>query len=53
VHYYGGWHSHGPLKLMGGGGGALLVRCQTHTLLHDCPGGVVLEVEQVLRVPGQ
>jgi hypothetical protein len=42
-----------PLKLMGGGGGALLVHRQTHTLLHAYPGGVVLDVEQVLREPGQ
>jgi hypothetical protein len=33
--------------------GALLVCCQTHTLLHAHPSGVVLEVEQLLRVPGQ
>jgi hypothetical protein len=32
---------------------ALLVRRQTHMLLHACPGGVVLKVEQVLCVPGQ
>jgi hypothetical protein len=42
-----------PLNLTGGGSGTLLVRRQTHTLLHACPGGVVLEVEQVLCVPGQ
>jgi hypothetical protein len=42
-----------PLKLMEGGGGALLIRRQTHTLLHARPGGVVLEVEQVLCIPGQ
>jgi hypothetical protein len=42
-----------PLKLVGGGGGILLVRHQTRTLLHAYPGGVVLEVEQVLRVPSQ
>jgi hypothetical protein len=42
-----------PLKVTRGGGGALLVRRQTHMLLHARPGGVVLEVEQVLRVPGQ
>jgi hypothetical protein len=42
-----------PLKLVGGGGGALLVRHQTHMLLHARPGGLVLEVEQVLHVPGQ
>jgi hypothetical protein len=41
------------LKLMGGGDGALLVCRQTHTLLHARPGDVVLEVEQVLHVPGQ
>jgi hypothetical protein len=42
-----------PLNLTGGGGGTLLVRRQTRTLLHTCPGGVVLEVEQVLCVPSQ
>jgi hypothetical protein len=42
-----------PLNLSGGGSGTLLVRCQTHTLLHACPGGAVLKVEQVLLVPGQ
>jgi hypothetical protein len=42
-----------PLKLAGGGGGTLLVRRQTRTLLHAHPGGVVLEVEKVLHVPGQ
>jgi hypothetical protein len=31
----------------------LLVCCQTHTLLHAGPGGVVLEVEQVLCVPSK
>jgi hypothetical protein len=42
-----------PLNLAGGSGGTLLVRRQMHKLLHACPGSVVLEVEQVLRVPGQ
>jgi hypothetical protein len=42
-----------PLKLAGGGGGALLVRHQMCTLLHAYPGSVVLEVEQVLCRPGQ
>jgi hypothetical protein len=42
-----------PLNLMGGGSGTLLVRHQTRTLLHACPGSVVLKVEQVLHVPGQ
>jgi hypothetical protein len=42
-----------PLRLAGGGGGGLLIRRQTHTLLHAHPSGVVLEVEQVLRVSGQ
>jgi hypothetical protein len=42
-----------PLNLTGGGSGTLLVRRQTRTLLHACPGGVVLKVERVLRVPGQ
>jgi hypothetical protein len=41
------------LNHAGGGSGTLLVRRQTHTLLHACPGGVVLKVEQVLCVPGQ
>jgi hypothetical protein len=42
-----------PLNLMDSGSGTLLARRQTCTLLHACPGGVVLEVEQVLRVPSQ
>jgi hypothetical protein len=42
-----------PLNLTGGGSGTLLVRHQTHMLLHACPDGVVLKVEQVLHVPGQ
>jgi hypothetical protein len=42
-----------PLDLIGGGSGTLLVRYQTRTLLHACPGGVMRQVEQVLRVPGQ
>jgi hypothetical protein len=42
-----------PLKLMGSGSSTLLICRQTRTLLHACPGGVVLEVEQVLRIPGQ
>jgi hypothetical protein len=42
-----------PLDLTGGGSGTLLVRHQTRTLLHACPGDVVLQVEQVQRVPGQ
>jgi hypothetical protein len=42
-----------PLNLMDGGSGTLLAHRQTRTLLHAYPGGVVLEVEQVLRVPGQ
>jgi hypothetical protein len=42
-----------PLNLVGGGSGTLLVHHQTRTLLHAYPGGVVLKVEQVLRVPGQ
>jgi hypothetical protein len=41
------------LNLSCGGGGTLLVRHQTCTLLHSCLGGVVLEVEQVLCVLGQ
>jgi hypothetical protein len=31
----------------------LLICCQTHTLLHASTSGVVLEVEQVLHLPGQ
>jgi hypothetical protein len=42
-----------PLNLSCGGGGTLLVHRQTCTLLPGCPGGVVLEVEQVLHVLGQ
>jgi hypothetical protein len=42
-----------PLNLASSGGGTLLIRCQTCTLLHTCPGDVVLEVEQVLCVVGQ
>jgi hypothetical protein len=42
-----------PLNLSCSGGGTLPVRRQTRTLLPGCPRGVVLEVEQVLRVLGQ
>jgi hypothetical protein len=42
-----------PLNLSCNSGSTLLVRRQTYTLLPGCPGGVVLEVEQVLRVLGQ
>jgi hypothetical protein len=42
-----------PLNLASGGGGTLLVRRQTCMLLRSYPGGFVLEVEQVLRIPGQ
>jgi hypothetical protein len=42
-----------PLSLAGGGSGTLLVLHHTRTLLHACPGGVVLKVEQVLCVPSQ
>jgi hypothetical protein len=42
-----------PLNLSCGGGSTLLVCHQTRTLLPGCPRGVVLEVEQVLRVHGQ
>jgi hypothetical protein len=42
-----------PLKLMGDGSDTPFVRRQTCTLLHACPGGVVLKVEQVMSVPGQ
>jgi hypothetical protein len=38
---------------MGGDSGTLLVHRQTRTLLHACPDGVVLKVEQVLLIPGQ
>jgi hypothetical protein len=38
---------------MGGGSGTLHVCCQTCTLLDACPGGVVLEVEQLLCILGQ
>jgi hypothetical protein len=41
------------LKLVGSGSGTLLVRRQTRMLLHSCPSGVVLEVEQVLCISGQ
>jgi hypothetical protein len=42
-----------PLNLSCGGGGTLSIRRQIRTLLPGCPRGVVLEVEQVLRVLGQ
>jgi hypothetical protein len=42
-----------PLNLTGGVSGTLLVRRQTRTLLDTCPNSVVLNVEQVLCVPGQ
>jgi hypothetical protein len=42
-----------PLNLASGGYDTLLIRCQTRTLLHACPGSVVLEVEHVLCIPGQ
>jgi hypothetical protein len=42
-----------PLNLMSGGSGTLLIRYQTRTLFHACPGGVLLEVEQVLGAPSQ
>jgi hypothetical protein len=42
-----------PLNLPSGGDGTLLVRRQTRMLQHAYPGGVVLEVQQVLRVPSQ
>jgi hypothetical protein len=42
-----------PLNRASGGTDTLLVRHSTRTLLHACPGSVVLKVEQVLRVPGQ
>jgi hypothetical protein len=42
-----------PLNLSCGGGGTLLIRCQTRMLLSDCLSGVVLEIEQVMCVLGQ
>jgi hypothetical protein len=42
-----------PLNLMGGSIGTLLVRRRTRTLLHACPGGVVLKVKHVLHIPSQ
>jgi hypothetical protein len=42
-----------PLNLTGGGSGTLLVCRQTRMLLHACPGGVALKVEQVPHVPSQ
>jgi hypothetical protein len=51
MHHYRGWHSHAYLAC--GGGGSLLVRHQMCTLLPGYPGGVVLEVEQVLGIHGQ
>jgi hypothetical protein len=42
-----------PIILVGGGSGTFLVRRQMPTLLHAYPSGVVLEVEQVIRVPDQ
>jgi hypothetical protein len=42
-----------PLNLTGGDGGTLLVCRQMRTLLPGHPSGVVLEIEQVLCVPGQ
>jgi hypothetical protein len=41
------------LNLMGGGGGTHLVCGQMGMLLHIHPSSVLLEVEQVLHVPGQ
>jgi hypothetical protein len=40
------------LKLRRNGGGVLIVCGQTHTLLHDSPSGVMLQVEQVLCILG-
>jgi hypothetical protein len=42
-----------PLNLTRGGVGTLLIHRQARTLMHVCPGSVVLEVEQVLCVPSQ
>jgi hypothetical protein len=41
------------LNLTGGGSDTLLVCRQTRMLLHAYPVGVVLKVEQILRVRGQ
>jgi hypothetical protein len=41
------------LNLASGGSGTLFICRQTRMLLHGHPGSVVLEVEQVLRVPSQ
>jgi hypothetical protein len=41
------------LNLTGGGSGTLLIHHQTRTVLRACPRVVVLNVEQVLHVPGQ
>jgi hypothetical protein len=40
------------LKLTRNGIVVLIVCGQMHTLLHDSPGGVMLQVEQVLRILG-
>jgi hypothetical protein len=40
------------LKLVRNGGVVLIVCGKTHMLLHDHPDGVMLQVEQVLRVLG-
>jgi hypothetical protein len=42
-----------PLSLVGGSSCTVLVRRQTRTPLHACPGSVVLNVEHVLRISGQ
>jgi hypothetical protein len=42
-----------PLNVEGGGGDTLIICRQTRTLLPGYPGGVMLEVEQVLCVPNQ
>jgi hypothetical protein len=42
-----------PLELTQSSSGVLLVCRQMHMLLHDGPGSVVLEVEEVLRIPRQ
>jgi hypothetical protein len=42
-----------PLELARISSGVLLICCHMHTLLYAGPGGVVLEVEQVLRVCSQ
>jgi hypothetical protein len=54
MHRCGGWHSHALASQSHGWRQCtLLVRHLMRMLLHACPSGVVLKVEQELRVPGQ